>query len=275
MFSIGYFHRAILHSGSALSPWALVRNPEKYAQEVAKAVNCPTNSMSQLSDCLRERPLDDFNKVNIRSQDYLSIFGPTIDGVTILGEPQKLMKDYGDVFSKFDVIMGTTKVEVLSPFTAGDMQFGLEADRRDNILRTFLTSNYEYHLNEIFALLVNEYTDWTRSAQHPVNTRDATMEILGDALVVAPLVMTGNLHASHNRQKTFFYNFAYQSRDGDFPRRLGCFQGEELPYVFGAPFSESQGTSIFYRNYTKAEKSLSETVMTYWTNFAKTGSANN
>jgi neuroligin len=55
----------------------------------------------------------------------------------------------------------------------------------------------------------------------------------------------------------------------DFLQRQGCVHGEELPYVFGAPLVG--GLSHFPRNYTKAEVQLSEAVMIYWSNFARTG----
>lgn len=44
--------------------------------------------------------------------------------------------------------------------------------------------------------------------------------------------------------------------------------GEELPYVFGAPLAS---TSPFQSKFTPQERLLSESVMVYWTNFAKTG----
>ncbi|GAB6028444.1 Carboxylesterase [Chamberlinius hualienensis] len=221
--------------------------------------------------CLRQRPLSDFHKVNVQVSDYMIAFGPTIDGIVIPSEPRQAMHDFGEQYSKYDLMVGVTKVEALSPFSSDDLQFGLEPERRDAILRTFLTSTYEYHLNEIFALLVNEYTDWTRPSQHPLHTRDATIEIISDALVVAPLVTATTLHASP-KHNTYFYNFAYQSRGVDYPRRLGCFTGEDMPYVFGAPLVDSLG--VFHRNFTKDERFLSETVMVYWTNFARTGDPN-
>lgn len=50
---------------------------------------------------------------------------------------------------------------------------------------------------------------------------------------------------------------------------MGTVHGEDLPYIFGAPLVE--GFSHFPSNYTKSEVALSEAVMIYWTNFARTG----
>lgn len=44
--------------------------------------------------------------------------------------------------------------------------------------------------------------------------------------------------------------------------------GEELPYVFGAPLASVRP---FLTSFSPAERLLSEEIMVYWTNFAKTG----
>lgn len=78
-----------------------------------------------------------------------------------------------------------------------------------------------------FAQVVNEYTDWERTSQHPINTRDAAISALSDAQFVAPLVHTGDtlapLPASPGQErsagpKCFFYVFDYQTKDGDYPQ---------------------------------------------------------
>lgn len=53
---------------------------------------------------------------------------------------------------------------------------------------------------------------------------------------------------------------------------MGTVHGEDLPYIFGAPLVE--GFSHFPRNYTKSEVALSEAVMIFWSNFARTGNPN-
>jgi len=88
-----------------------------------------------------------------------------------------------------------------------------------------------YHQNEILATVVNEYTDWERPVQHPINIRDETMEALGDAQVVAPLVRTGDFHSVSRPTNSFFYVFDYQTKFGDFPQVRGkC----SLPDCVGA-----------------------------------------
>lgn len=73
---------------------------------------------------------------------------------------------------------------------------------------------------------MNEYTDWERTSQHPINTRDAAVSALSDAQFVAPLVHTGDILAplpalpgqEKSDIKCFFYVFDYQTKDGDYPQ---------------------------------------------------------
>jgi hypothetical protein len=75
--------------------------------------------------------------------------------------------------------------------------------------------------------LINEYTDWTRPVEHPINLLDSLLDIMSDALVVAPVIETGDLHSRplmptkpyhrlsssarpQTRGKTFFYVFVHQ-----------------------------------------------------------------
>lgn len=303
------FHRAVLMSGSALSPWALVRDPGRYAAQVAAHVNCsPELPHQHLMRCLRERPLEQLMSTPIHDPEFAFAFGPSVDGVVIdTGDPPGDRLDRsssgnivstnglgvsvlgaGEQFrytdgttplrksaiarlSKYDLLLGVVRAEAYFAFSADDVQYGIEADRRSKILRSFVRHTYSYHLSEILATIVNEYTDWERPVQHPINIRDETLEALSDAQVVAPVVHTADLHSAE-RRNSYLYVFDYQTKFGDYPQRQGCIHGEELPYLFGAPLVG--GFMHFVRNYTKSETLLAEATMIYWSNFARTGNPN-
>ncbi|KAB0797957.1 hypothetical protein PPYR_08950 [Photinus pyralis] len=294
------FHRAVLMSGSALSPWALVQEPSRYAAQVAIHANCsPELPHPHLLKCLREKPLEVLMSTPVIAPEFAFAFGPSVDGVVIDTEeppdnqhfnefdskPQKtepqnainilnnvLLRDSAvSKLSRYDLLLGVVKAEAYFAFNAEDVQYGIEADRRSKILRTFVRNTYSYHLSEILATIVNEYTDWERPVQHPINIRDETLEALSDAQYVAPVVHTADLHSAEHRN-SYLYVFDYQTKSGDYPQRQGCIHGEELPYLFGAPLVG--GFMYFGRNYTKSEVLLSETTMIYWSNFARSGNPN-
>ncbi|XP_066143773.1 neuroligin-4, Y-linked [Euwallacea fornicatus] len=302
------FHRAILMSGSALSPWALVQEPSRYAALVAIHANCsPELSHPHLLKCLRDKPLETLMTTPVMVPEFSFAFGPSVDGVVIdtgeppggeaphytdydsgagttgktsKGEPQNainilnsvlLRKSVISKLSRYDLLLGVVKAEAYFAFNGEDVQYGIEADRRTKILRTFVKNTYSYHLSEILATIVNEYTDWEKPVQHPINIRDETLEALSDAQFVAPVVHTADLHSAEHRN-SYLYVFDYQTKFGDYQQRQGCIHGEELPYLFGAPLVG--GFMHFGRNYTKSEVILSEITMIYWSNFARTGNPN-
>ena len=58
----------------------------------------------------------------------------------------------------------------------------------------------------MYISLVNEYTDWEAVGPDPLGTRNATLDALGDAQYVAPLVQAAkNLRLGDRRQ--YFYVF--------------------------------------------------------------------
>jgi len=56
-FFTGLFRRAILMSGTSLSPMSMCRDPAAITSQVAKILNCPTKTDSELSKCLKQKPL--------------------------------------------------------------------------------------------------------------------------------------------------------------------------------------------------------------------------
>ena len=141
-------------------------------------------------------------------------------------------------------------------------------------------------------------------SQHPVSLFESMLDVLGDAIVVAPLIRSGMIH-SRKGKRSYFYNFAYsansdssneneqrsssssssssQYSSSSFPSRFGASHGHELPFVFGLPLlpagyplgllDPSLPQSISSNTgYTRAETVLSESVMSYFSNFVKFGS---
>ncbi|XP_074603797.1 neuroligin-4, X-linked-like isoform X2 [Brevipalpus obovatus] len=343
--SQGLFSKVILMSGSALSSWALAPHAASYAKYLAKSVNCPNYDDSEMVKCLRERSVDELLKVDLNSafgiigdDFYHTTFGPIVDNLVIPAEPGLLMRsgdnslqidpvytkirakyqnqsgtDMG--FGSYPIMFGVTRVEAPILFNVNEQKQGIDLDRRDSILRNIVRNMVNYYQEVITLTLINEYTDWSVPSEHPINILDSLIDIIGDALVVAPITSTANLHfrkSQHHSQtrsssasqssssssspsssstpsspssgikdrgpaKMFSYVFVYQSESYGYAARLGCIHGDELPYLFGAPISYillSKTLSYFGGNFTRSELSLSESVITQWTNFIKYGNPN-
>lgn len=77
---------------------------------------------------------------------------------------------------------------------------------------------------------------------------------------------------------TYFYVFGHQNRFDTYPRWADGVYADDLAYVFGAPIAAlvDQGSSAgeidpFPTVYSRPDRTLSETVMRYWSNFIHTG----
>lgn len=118
--SRGLFSKAIAQSGTALSPWAINRNPKQQAQMLASALGCPTDDTKKMVACLRQKPAEEFATFHQpfledypRGQNVL--FTPSIEvdspNPFLSRNPLEILKS-GD-FSKVPFITGVTSGEGL------------------------------------------------------------------------------------------------------------------------------------------------------------------
>lgn len=165
--------------------------------------------------------------------------------------------------------------------------------------------NFFFFLNGTFSFLklfpdltltatLAQYSDKDRAwaSSGALENRDVLLEILSDAMVLAPLTQLVDIQSEVN-ENTYFYVFTHRSTFSEYDvvndtHSARCFcitaittlsdavfqvkksiNGEDLPYVLGVPLG---GNTIHLKTqYDQKEKRLSETIMTHWSNFAKTG----
>ncbi|XP_035784425.1 neuroligin-4, X-linked-like isoform X1 [Anopheles albimanus] len=274
----GLVQRAVLLSGSALSPWALIPDPDTVRLEVSQQMAChlvpghnnrkPTTD--DITDCLRDKPIEALMGVRLTNVRFMPSWGPFLPLEDSL-DPEFAMEHSGEGFITSELMLGMTTTESYNDFSASDIQYGLEEDQRNRLLRTYIRNAFTFHLNEIFSAVRNEYTDWDKPIQHPINIRDSTMEALSDGHTVAPSIKVAYLHARRGA-KTYMFHFGYQSKESEYPQRLGSVRGEELPYIFGLPLV--QGLPAFPQNYSRQDMGVNEAVLNFVTNFCKTGDPN-
>ncbi|XP_006561626.1 neuroligin 5 isoform X1 [Apis mellifera] len=278
----GLFHRVVLSSGSALSPWASVHDPNDLRLKVGEQIGCSTENDEDIADCLRGVPLRELMAVELPEIRFVPRIGPGLPVDQNNPDPGLDMERASDTFIKVPLILGVSTTESNLDFNENDIQYGFEEDHRNRILRTFIRNAYVYHLNEIFSAVRNEYTDWDKPILHPIIIRDSTMEALSDGHTVAPLMRIAFYHARRGA-KTYFYHFSHQTKESGMlqitrnaPRvqenRLGSIRGEDISYIFGLPLVG--GGAFFSRNYSRQDQTVAEAVLTFFTNFAKTGNPN-
>ncbi len=95
-------------------------------------------------------------------------FGPHVDHVSIMSPP---FEGTAHRLADFDVVAGLTTAEAVPLFADVDVTVGIEMPKRNRIFRTLIRNSFTYHLNEILAVLANEYTDWKTPHQRPAVIR--------------------------------------------------------------------------------------------------------
>ncbi|XP_041973848.1 uncharacterized protein LOC121729406 isoform X2 [Aricia agestis] len=270
--SNGLFHRAILMSGSALSDWAMTRDPAQYTLQVAQSLGCSPTSKNMMT-CLQNRQLSEIKKVQILAREFETPLGPAVAGSFIPSEPARTMESYPNLLSKYQLLSGVTELESYHDFGVIELDHGILENQRDEFIRKYTKIVLQGAENEALKEILKQYAPtkldpqrWTVEAN-----REVVLNLLSDARTLAPVVRTANYHASANRQD-YFYVFAHNSVSTDYASLNKSVHGEEMPYVLGIPLGGAN--THLHSEYTKEEKLLSEVVMRLWTNFVKNGSPN-
>ncbi|XP_054646594.1 neuroligin-1 isoform X1 [Dunckerocampus dactyliophorus] len=267
----GLFQRAITQSGTALSSWAVSFQPAKYARMLARKVGCNLEDTIELVACLQRKHYKELVDQDIQPARYHIAFGPVIDGDVIPDDPQILMEQ-GE-FLNYDIMLGVNQGEGLKFVELiVDNENGVQANDFDYAVSSFVDDLYGYPegkdvLRETIKFM---YTDWA-DRHNPETRRKTLLALFTDHQWVAPAVATADLHSSFG-SPTYFYAFYHHCQTEQVPPWADASHGDEIPYVFGLPMIGP--TELFPCNFSKNDVMLSAVMMTYWTNFAKTGDPN-
>ncbi|XP_069500518.1 neuroligin-2 isoform X1 [Ambystoma mexicanum] len=269
--SEGLFQKAIAQSGTAISSWSVNYQPLKYTRMLAAKVGCNHADTSDLAECLRRKPYRELVDQDIQPARYHIAFGPVVDGDVVPDDPEILMQQ-GE-FLNYDILIGVNQGEGLK-FVEDSMESedGISASYFDFTISNFVDNLYGYPegkdiLRETIKFM---YTDWADRDNGEMR-RKTLLALFTDHQWVAPAVATAKLHAEY-QSPVYFYTFYHHCQTDTRPEWADAAHGDEIPYVFGVPMIGA--TDLFPCNFSKSDVMLSAVVMTYWTNFAKTGDPN-
>ncbi|XP_061090602.1 neuroligin-2a isoform X1 [Conger conger] len=270
--SEGLFQRAIAQSGSAISSWSVNYQPLKYTQILARKVGCSFSETVDLVECLRRKNFRELVDQDIQPARYHIAFGPVVDGDVVPDDPEILMQQ-GE-FLNYDILIGVNQGEGLKfvDDSGSESEEGISAAAFDYTISNFVDNLYGYPegkdiLRETIKFM---YTDWADRDNGEMR-RKTLLALFTDHQWVAPAVATAKLHAEF-QSPVYFYTFYHHCQTETRPEWADAAHGDEIPYVFGIPMVGA--TDLFPCNFSKNDVMLSAVVMTYWTNFAKTGDPN-
>jgi neuroligin len=205
-------------SGSSLSDWAMTQHPLQSTMQVAQGLNCPlTDEHEEMLACLRKKRYQDILAIKVSSPQFSTKFGPVVDGLVVPNVPHKVMGQYSDIFSRYDLLFGMTELESYHILNALALSYGLRENERDNMLRFYMQNRFEFRPDLALAATLKEYTDiygYDTNLMSEVH-RDIVLEILSDARVASPMVQTGS-YLSKVNPKCYMYVFAHNSEAGEY-----------------------------------------------------------
>jgi para-nitrobenzyl esterase len=252
----GLFDKAIVESaGQAAGPFVLnkplrkgqgvtVETAEDFGIRLTAALGCD-NAADPLA-CLRSKtPTELLTKAPPENDTNLSgaSYGPNIDGYVLPGNILSILKSgrqndvplmIGTNKNEGNVFISSTINSEASYKAAVQEAFG---DKADRVLARYPISDYG-------------------------SPRAALDALITDTIFLCPARSMTRLIAPR-QQKTYVYQF---TQNIAILKDLGAFHGLELPFVFNNTF--------IIPGATQKDLKLSKRMLSYWTNFAKTGDPN-
>ena len=242
------FNKAIAESGAAFSvPLAPLAEAEHSGEELASALKAPAGPgvIKYLRSISAPDLLADLAKLNPQSRPR---FGPIIDGSVLRLQPAAVFASGHEAQIPF--MYGTTTREFGSNASPGQ-------------LRTTITVAAGTFADKALAAygLANG-----ASGSTDAKYGTAADQWAADMIFRCPAVTQGAWHSlAKNPTYEYEFNHAIPGQEAQ-----GAVHSADLPYVFGF-FPKSGNISGAF---AQTDTTLSNSMVTYWTNFARTGNPN-
>jgi len=179
----------IVHGGSALDPSPFVRQRGSYVHSLASRLNCsedhaaavgPAPPASQepspqrsFIHCLKQSPVADLVSagaaVSAEAPRFISAFGPSVDGRTVLHAGANLRAQMSNVdsrqrveFSNVSLLVGFSVHDALSLLTQAEIDAGSSDDlteldrKRRTLVRTFVQNLFTFHRQTIADIFLHQ-----------------------------------------------------------------------------------------------------------------------
>ena len=242
----GLFQRAISQSGGSFCPVGSERTnnndicdlPGAEAYGLAFMHRMGASSLAELRAMSPEAWTADEQSTGVGG------FWPTADGYVIVDD-QYLLYERGD-YNDVDILIGTN------------------SDEGTMFVRPSSVADYRKEVRRDYGPLAERVL-----ATYPATTEEETFcarsDIFRETAFAWPTYAWAKLQRQTGHGRVYVYYFDQEGRGFPLPGpKRGASHGADLEYVFGTFWSEP----------SPGDRALSDLMMTYWTNFAKTGDPN-
>ncbi|XP_033625264.1 cholinesterase 1-like [Asterias rubens] len=274
--SSGLFQRAIMQSGVSTTTFAYRRDINEIIREthdIATAVGCGNQTSLEMVLCMRNVSA---RELLLRAFEVTISFQPVVDGSFLHDYPETLLQK-GD-FQKVPILLGNLVDEgatyVLIVNTRSFNSKTPPYMSRDDFLEAIPRYLYEADTDAVKLALDTFYANATQLANSSADYLENFIRITTDQSWTAPADFVAKAHV-RGGSTVYMYQMTHDPTVSVMdvfalgPAWLGAAHGEDIPFVFGNAWAEE----LFYKTKVPLdeEKQLAANVMTYWTNFAKTG----
>nr|QQY02465.1 acetylcholinesterase [Cryptocotyle lingua] len=299
-WSHAFFTNAVMQSGSILGDWAALTSVRalKQANKFASLLDCRQSSMRDKIACIRSKSVKqilDAHDAMFNEASYFSVpFPPVLDqhflpydnghqlrSMLYLKKTGALMfginKNEGSYFLLYAFVNNSnwrgadtqlpiqSRAEYLTCLRRVlELEYDIPPEMTDPLIRYI---DFEYETYDYVPTLAS----WTKRLEVISSDRTFKCPTITMANTASGLDQISTRHR-RNDLPVYFYEFQHRTASVQWPEWTGTMHGYEIEYVFGIPFSP-QFQATYYR-FTDEERRLSDMMMTYWANFARTGDPN-
>ncbi|XP_054865150.1 liver carboxylesterase 1-like [Amphiprion ocellaris] len=264
--SDGLFHRAIAESGTAAMDLLVSNNPLPAMQMVANASGCSIESTEKIADCMRNLDID---TIVAAGENHIFTFHANIDGHFLMKPVDELLRKHELLTIPF--ITGFNDDEggfILTNFFAPpNWTEGLDQEQVVNVMSGLYPDPKDAVKRD---LMMKEYFG---TGEDRVKNREGLTEMIGDVIFNIPAIKVANAHRDAGAA-VYLYEFQHPTSfmQKHRPSFVGSDHGDEMFIVLGNCFTTTQVKLT--EPCPKEEEELSRTIMSFWGNFARTGSPN-
>lgn len=264
--SDGLFHHAIAESGTAAMPFLSGNDPLPVTQVTANVSGCSLESTEKIADCMRNL---DIETIVTLGQDERLRFSVHVDGLV-------LTKPVDELFHKHELLTvpfmtGVNNDEggwsLCNFFAPPNWTEGVDREQIVNMISIFFPDPKDA---VVIDLTVDEYIG---ASEDRVKNRKGFTEALGDMLFTIPAIKTANAHRDAGAP-VYLYEYQHPPKflQAKRPSFVGSDHADEIFTVLGLCFTTTHVTLA--DACPEEEEEFSKTMMSYWGNFARTGSPN-
>ncbi|XP_037606428.1 fatty acyl-CoA hydrolase precursor, medium chain-like [Sebastes umbrosus] len=264
--SDGLFHHAIAESGTAAMDVLIVNDPLPITQVVANISGCSLESTQKIADCMRNVNINTI--VDMGQGEYLRI-SVNIDGLFLTKPVNELFHKHQ--LLKVPYLTGINNHEggwMLTAFFApANWTEGMDREHVKNMLYMFYPNPDDAILRD---LLLEEYIG---TGEDRLKNRDGFTEVIGDMMFFIPAIRAVNAHRDAGAPVYLYeYQHSLKLLQKKRPSFVRSDHGDEVFSVLGLCFTTTHVKLGDACN--EEDEQMGRTMMSYWGNFARTGSPN-